>query len=328
MSRADKGRTAQLKTYSRYLAADPEREAIWRNLTLDGMVLSGEYGFLEGHRMSVNKDRDLEYLFYFELERIVPVLSPCGVVTKKMEADFIHLIRSAATVWLTARRSIVPIEASQDVSWTQNSDWDLLYTEHIPPERECREDGVPISIMDDDVDSVCTRNVEDTRKVRLVLFPKIIRISQGSSVVIHDGIALFDGSLYSQGEEEVQEENIRLLEQQKLRRKKNFSTSGNNRGNSVTLSVSRAGSSRRASDPQAQCGSENSHASPNVIITYTPAELGSNHSANSVASENLVDSETSIVVPESVPLDESPVIPAVALEDIYDHIQHVSVHVS
>lgn len=239
INRDDQKRIAQLKDYSRALLnKDPMKEAIWRNLTLQGMKDSGEYGFLasKGNDLSGKQkhDRDMarEELPQPELKTLLFVLNADTSLTEDINAKLNALIGTASEIWIDARRNFEPIEASQDISFSNDSNWDNQYTEFMgmatPYEREASGNGVPIdNLLDTDLDSVYTRSGDDsTPLVRLCLFPKILRVSQGTPVVIHQGLALFEGgSLIAQGEEEVTEERLRELKLQKLKRKRHFSQS-------------------------------------------------------------------------------------------------------
>ncbi|KAF8423330.1 hypothetical protein EV426DRAFT_717585 [Tirmania nivea] len=288
MNRDDQKRIAQLKDYSRaLLSKDPMKEAIWRNLTLQAMKDSGEYGFLTSNGNDLagkqKHDRDIlrEELYQPEMETLLPVLNADKSLMEDMNSELNSLIRTAAEIWIDARRNFEPIEASQDVSFSNDSDWDNRYTEFmgmaIPYEREAGGNGVQIdNLVDTDLDSVYTRSGDDSsRLVKLCLFPKILRVSQGTPVVIHQGLALFEGgSLVAQGEEEVADERLREIKLQKLKRKRHFSQS-HTRMDST--------SSRRASQ---------SHSTPAMDTTTATIVLScnfSNHSTISTAEGNLAD---------------------------------------
>lgn len=223
MNRDDQKRIAQLKDYSRTLLnKDPVKEAIWRNLTLQAMKDSSEYGFLTNNGGDLSgkqkHDRDLarEELSQPEMETLLAVLNADTNLIENMKVELNTLIKTAAEIWIDARRNYEPIEASQDVSFSSDSNWDSRYTEFMgmatPYEREAGGNGVTIdNPLDNDLDSVYSRSGDDSsRLVKLCLFPKILRVSQGTPVVIHRGLALFEGgSLIAQGEEEVTEERLR-----------------------------------------------------------------------------------------------------------------------
>jgi len=311
LNRDDQKRIAQLKDYSRALLnKDPVKEAIWRNLTLQAMKDSGEYGFLTNNggdlagKQKHDRDTAREELSQPEMETLLLVLNADTNLIEDMKSELNALIKTAAEIWIDARRNFEPIEASQDVSFSNESNWDNRYTEFMgmatPYEREAGGNGVPIdNLLDTDLDSVCTRSGDDSsRLVRLCLFPKILRVSQGNPVVIHQGLALFEGgSLVAQGEEEVTEERLRELKLQKLKRKRHFSQS-HTRIDST--------SSRRASQ---------SHPTP-AIDTTTTIEFSctfSNHSGISTAEGSLADTGSSGGALETMiaaPIHE----PAVCLE--------------
>jgi len=273
------------------------REAIWRNLTLQAMKDSDEYGFLTHNgndlpgRQKHDRDITREVLFQSEMEMLLPILNVDTSLVEHMKFELNALIRTAAEIWINARRNFEPIEASQDVSFSNDSDWDNRYTEFMgmatPYEREASGNGVPIDDpLDNDLNSVYTRSGVDSsaRLVRLCLFPKILRVSQGTPVVIHQGLALFEGGpLVAQGEEEVTEERLRELKLQKLKRKRNFSQS-RTRIDST--------SSRKASQ---------SHSSPIMDAMNTTIGFScnfSNHSGNRTTEGSLIDIESSNGAPE------------------------------
>lgn len=260
MNNEDKKRIEQFQNYSYMLATkDPMKEAIWRNLTLQAMRDSGEYSFLKATRtdpdMTLHKqERDTarERVFKIELETLWPVLNTPLDQIEEMKIDFDRLIRNAAEVWIRARRNWEPVEASEEVIWSPTSDWDHTHIEYIDHETECDGNGVQIAVDDPSnanptIDNMFHANPEmistsdggdNLCAMRLCLFPKILRVSRGSPRVLYEGIGLFEGgALYSQGEEEVAEEKLREIEQQKLRRKRHFGYSQTRR-NSINNSVS------------------------------------------------------------------------------------------
>ena len=260
MNNEDKKRIEQFQNYSYMLAAkDPTKEAIWRNLTLQAMRDSGEYSFLNAtctdpHITQHKQERDTarERVFKIELETLWPVLNTPPDQFEEMKIEFDRLIRNAAEVWIRARRNWEPVEASEEVIWSPTSDWDHTHIEYIDHETERDRNGVSIAVdgrsnASPTIDSMCHANPETILTIdggenlcamRLCLFPKILRVSHGSPRVLYEGIALFEGgALYSQGEEEVAEERLREIEQQKLRRKRHFGYSQTRR-NSINNSTS------------------------------------------------------------------------------------------
>ena len=255
MNGEDKSRIDQFQHYSRTLSAkDSTKEAIWRNLTLQAMRDSGEYSFLN----PTCTDQDIiqyrqERVFKIELETLWPVLNTAPEQVEEMKIEFDKLIRNAAEVWIHARRNWEPVEAREDVIWSPTSDWDLTHVEYIGRETEFEGNGVPIAVDNlrnatPTIDNTCHASSdtvsivdggENLCAMRLCLFPKILRVSShGSPHVLFEGIALFEGgALYSQGEEEVAEERLREIEQQKLRRKRHFGYSQTRR-NSVNNAAS------------------------------------------------------------------------------------------
>lgn len=256
----DKSRIEQFQKYSHMLAAkDRTEEAIWRNLTLQAMRDSGEYIFLNAtctdqDIMQHKQERDMtrERVFKMELETLWPVLNTAPDQIEEMKTEFDGLIRDATEVWVRARQNWEPVEAREDIIWSPTSDWDHAHVEYIGRETECDGNGVLIAVDNLSnasltIDNMChvspemistIDSGENLCAMRLCLFPKILRMSHGSSQVLYEGIALFEGgALYSQGEEEVAEERLREIEQQKLRRKRHFGYSQTRR-NSINNSTS------------------------------------------------------------------------------------------
>lgn len=289
MNRDDHKRIGHFKAYSRHLCAkDPMKEAIWRNLTLQAMKETGECGIFDNRNSDPGPhvyERDLarEQLFQCELEALVTVLDADPALKNEMTSQFNALIRTAAEIWINARRNLEPVEASLDVSYSESSDWDSRRLEYINAysDKSGEENGVSIEDMDEaESEYIDGRNAEDHgRTLRLCLFPKILRVSQGVPIVIHQGIALFEGGLLcTQGEEEVTEDRIQVLELQKLKRKKNFAQ-GRARSESMARPPSRRASISVNAGPMINSAAATIEFSCNL----------SNHSTISTTEDDLIE---------------------------------------